>query len=208
MGADDGEIFAGVLGDDLGGSGSDELGIDEIGSDAEGEGSGFEELLGGGEGDAAGGDHLDVGERGFESFEVLSAAHGGGGEDFDDVGAGFPGGDDLGGGERAGKDGDGVAVAELYGAEVERGRDDVLRAFEDAHASGLGVEDSAGANEDVGALFGEGAHDADGSRDGHGDFESRDAAGGDRIRERESLLFGLGAEDGDEAEGAKCFEDC
>ena len=83
-----------------------------------------------------------------------------------------------------------VAVAHLDGGDVEGGADDVLCAFEDAHAGGLGVEDGAGADEDVGAVFGEALHDFDGAGDGHGDFEDGDAAVGDGGGQGEGLVYG------------------
>ena len=104
------EVFAGVFCDGFGSG----FGIHEVSSDAEGKGPGFEEVFGGGDRNAAGGDELDLGERGFDALEVGGSAHCRRREDLDDVGSGLPGGDDLGGGEGAGKRGDGVAVAHFY----------------------------------------------------------------------------------------------
>jgi len=148
------QVLAGAVGDDLGFSFGHSFVVDEVGAYAKREGFGFEELFGGAEGDSAGGDHVDLREGAFEGGEVLCSAHGACGENFDDVGSGLPCSDDLGGGERAGENGDGVAVAHLDGLEVERGADDELRSFEDAHTGGLGVEDGACADEDVRALLG------------------------------------------------------
>jgi hypothetical protein len=99
-------------------------------------------------------------------------------------------------------------VAHLDGLDVEGGADDELSAFEDAHACGFRVEDGAGADEDVGAVLGEAAHDLHGSGDGHGDFEDGDTASGDGFGEAKGLLDGVGAEDGDQADFAALLKDC
>ena len=164
------------------------LGVNEVGSYAQGEGSGTEEVFSGGERDASGWNELDLGQRGLEAAEVRGSAHGAGGEDLDDIGAGLPSSDDLGGGERAGERGDGVAVAHVEGGEVQGGRDDELGSLENAHAGGFGVEHGAGAEEEVGTGFGEAAHDVDGSGDRHGDLEHVDAAGGDSFGKGKRLV--------------------
>ena len=153
MFVDDGEVFARAVGDDLGFSFGHGFMVDEVGADSEGEGFGFEKLFRGAEGDSSGGDHVDLREGAFEGGEVFGSAHCACGEDFDDVGSGLPCGDDFGGSESSGQDRDGVAVAHLDGLEVEGWADDELCSFEDAHAGGLGVEDGAGADEDVWALL-------------------------------------------------------
>jgi hypothetical protein len=181
--------------------------VDEVGACSEGEGFGFEELFGGRQGDAAGGDHVDLWERALECGEVFGSAHGACRENFDDVGSGLPCSDDLGWGERAGKNGDGVAVAHLDGREVQCWADYEFGSFEDAHAGGLGVENGAGADEDVGALFAEPADDLDGTGDGHGDLEDGDAAVGYGSGYGEGFVYGVGAQDGDEADLLERLED-
>jgi hypothetical protein len=98
-------------------------------------------------------------------------------------------------------------VAHLDGAEVEGGTYDELGAFENAHAGCLGVEDGAGADEDVGALLGEFPHDFNGARDGHGDLEDGDSAVGYGACDGEGFVYGVGAEDGDEADSLEGLED-
>src|ERR1019366_1228989 len=119
--------------------------IHKVRADAEGECAGLEEFGGSGLGDAAGGDHLDLRQGRFDRLEIFCAAEGAGWEYLDD----------LGWRERTGEDGDAVAVAHFDGFDVERGADYERGALEDAHAGGLGVEYGAGADEDVGAGFGE-----------------------------------------------------
>lgn len=97
----DAEVLAGAVGDDLGFSFGHCLVVDEVGAYAEREGFGFEELLGGREGDSTGWDHVNLREGSFEGGEVLGSAHGACGEDFDYVGSGLPCGDDLGWRKRA-----------------------------------------------------------------------------------------------------------
>jgi hypothetical protein len=204
---DDAEVFARAVGDDFGFSFGHGLVVDEVGAYAEREGFSFEEFLSGGEGDSARWDHVDLGEGSLESGEVLGSAHCACGEDFDDVGSGLPCGDDLGRGEGSGKHGDGVAVAHLNGLEIEGRAYDEFCAFEDAHAGGFWVKDSAGADEDVGALLGEFAHDLDGTGDCHGDLEDGDSSVGDGSGYGEGFVDGVGAEDGDETDLLEGLED-
>src|SRR5208283_3314555 len=91
---------------------------------AEGAGAGLEEAGRGFEGDTAGGDELEVGKWGEKRFEIACAAHGRAGKDLYIVRAEVPGGDDLGGGERAG---DGEFAGGFGGGDdfgMEAGADD------------------------------------------------------------------------------------
>ena len=199
--------FASAVGDDLRFSFGHGFVVHQVGAYSEGEGFGFEELFGGAERDAAGRDHVDLREGSFESGEVLCSAHGACGEDFDHVGSCLPCGDNLGRSERAGQHSDGVAVTHLDGLEIQGGADDELCSFEDAHAGGLGIEDCSGADEDVGALLGEFAHDLDGAGDGHRDFEDGDSAIGDGSGYGHGFVYGVGSEDWDEADLLEGLED-
>ena len=200
---DDGEIFACVFGDDPGFSGGDGGGVDEVGADAEGVRTCTEEVGGIGERDAAGRHEVDVGEWAFERGQVGGTAEGARRKDLDGIGTGLPCGEDFGGGEGAGKDGGGVSVAGLDCFEIESVADDELGAFEDAGARCVGIENGAGAEEDVGAIAGEAANDFKGVGDGHRHFEDFHAAVRDGCGESEGDIDGVRAEDGDEADFAQ-----
>src|ERR1700691_969319 len=73
--ADDVDVSPSIFSDGAVMSGGDCPGIDEVRTDAECEGASVEKFCGGSYGDAAGGDHLDLRQRGFERGEIFGAAH-------------------------------------------------------------------------------------------------------------------------------------
>jgi len=84
--------------------------------------------------------------------------------------------------------------------------DDELRAGENAHAGGLGVEHGAQAEEEVGQLGGDFLEHADRARGRHGELDGGQTAVGERLRAIEQAVRGLGADQGDDFLGLKLRE--
>src|ERR1700679_1250005 len=87
----DAEVFGSLVSDIFAAAFANSVRIYEVCTNAKSECTGFQEVSRGGERDAAGRDQVYMGKGSPKTAKIFGAAHGVGGEDFDDVGAGAPG---------------------------------------------------------------------------------------------------------------------
>ena len=177
----------------------DEVFPDQGGADAKGGGPGGEPVGDGVEVDATCRSKLEVGHGGEDIFEVAWAEVVGG-EDFDQVGTGFGGGEDFRGRQSAGHDG----LVELMGGfddfAFEGGGDDELGTGIDGLSGDVAAEDGADADEHAIAELGRGgAYGVECAGRGHGDFGNGDATVGQCAAGLDEAGGGIEADDGDEA---------
>ena len=173
------------------------FGVHQRAAGGRGEGAGFEELADVVLIHAAGGDEFDVGERGFDGLDV-GGAEKFGGENLHGVGAGFPGGDDLGGRERATENRHAVTFAHRDDVGARGGGDDELGPGENAGACRLCVEDGAEAEEEIGQLRCGFLQHADGAGGGHGQLDASEPAFSEGLRAIEEAVGAVCADQGDD----------
>jgi hypothetical protein len=89
-GSDGGYVLSGFFGDGARFASAECRQVDEIGSDAEGEGAGVDEIGDVFQRHTAGGDQLDLRQRRFDRFQISRDAERIRGEDFHGIRAGFP----------------------------------------------------------------------------------------------------------------------
>src|SRR5262249_45063459 len=144
--ADDFDVLSSQLADAIEVTVGDGAGLDELAAYAEAAGAGLQEGGGRRQVYAAGRHQPRVRPRRPEGFEERWPDHFGG-EDFYDVGAGFPRGEDFRRCKGAGHDQLVVALAKANDFEIHGGRDHVLRPGQEGRPRGLRIENRARAQE-------------------------------------------------------------
>src|SRR5262245_30112968 len=114
-----GKVLPGAVFDNIETALFDRLGVHELAAHRYGAGSRLKELAGRFQVHAAGRDHVDVGKRTAQRFDVLRTAHISARENLDDIGAGFPSRDDFGRRERARADHLRVALYHFDGGDFQ-----------------------------------------------------------------------------------------
>ena len=169
--------------------------LDQRPADAQGACPGAEEIGGCLEVDSACRHQPHLGQGTGEGLEIAGPDEVGG-KDLHDVGPGLPCGDNLGRRECPGKDELAIAAAEPDHAAVHVRADNELGPGENRGPRGLGIEDRAGAEEDlvaepIGDLF----EHLMGPGNGESDFDGLDAAGQEGGGGLEEHLAARGPED-------------
>ena len=112
---------------------------------------------------------------------------------------------DLGGGDTAGSDSDAVLDAVANDLIGEAGGDDELSAHLDSQLALIQVDDGAGTDQNIGAVFSN-SLDALGSASGtEGDFHGIDAAGSHSLSQRNSVLDLFQNNNGDDDGSCESF---
>src|ERR1017187_1156401 len=122
------QVLVGAVLDDVEAAFLDRLGIHQLAAYGHRAGAGLEEVAGSFQIDATRGNHFDLREGSLQRLDILGAAYVAAGKDLDHVGAGLPGGEHFGGGQRAGANDFGVALGHLDGREAQAGGDEELGA--------------------------------------------------------------------------------
>ena len=170
---------------------------DQLLADAE-SGSPGEEVVGGVLlRDAAAGNQGDFGERPAQRADVVISANQRSGENLDEIGSGFPGGENFGGSHGTGHHDDvGKSRDIVDRGDVQRRAADELGASVNAPARRIHVKDRARAKNNARNFFHQIADDVEGAWDGHGEFNDRDASVGDLFHGKARILLRRGADHG------------
>src|ERR1017187_3482306 len=154
---------------------------DQVGADADRGGAGQNEVGDVELVDASGGDQWHLWKRRLERFDIRCASELGAGENFDEVGTGFPRHHHLGWGESAGENDDLLLVGELDDLEIEPGGGEKRGARIQTTAGGFHIPDRAGADGQLGSVLDQVRDHFDGTGHGQGDFDDGNSAAGDRL---------------------------
>ena len=173
------------------------LGADPGAADGVDEGS-VDELLDVAVVDAAGGQELQTLERTGQVLQSVQTAVDVGREELDHLQAVLQSAHDLGGGDTAGSDGDAMLDAVADDLVGEAGGDDELGAHLDSQLALVQVDDGAGADQNVGAVLGNGLDTLGSAGGAEGDLHRVNAAGGHSLGQRHCVLDLVQNDNGDD----------
>ena len=122
---------------------------DKVGPEAQGRGPRLDEVGGGLEVDAPGGNEVDLGQGRLQGLDVGGSSQGAARKDLDHVGTGLPGGDHFGRSQGPGHHGHPVAAAARDRVSVQGRAHHGPGPRQDAGTGGLGIEDRPRAHDRV-----------------------------------------------------------
>lgn len=148
---------------------------------------------------AAPGDERNVGKRATKGANIAVATYERAGKELDEIGTCLPTSEDFSRGHGAGHHDDvGLLGDKFNGRNIEPRAANELSAGVDATASGIDIENGTGADDDVGDVLDDVVDDIDGTGNGHGYLDERDAALRDLMDGEASVFGGRSANDGNQ----------